>query len=94
MSDTFHDRSVKAARKSRRCDWCGELIQIGEPYESYRWREGSDGGTVRVHPECLAAMRRTSSEERGWIDWHPGENVRGKSWGEMDVAERPGGWRQ
>ena len=94
MSDTFHEQSVTASRKVRRCDWCGERIQIGHPYESYRWRDGSDGGTVLMHPECLQAMGRTSREEGGWIDWDRGENVRGKSWGEMDVAERTGGWRQ
>ena len=84
MSDTFHEQSVKASRKIRRCDWCGELIQIGQPYESYRWRDGSDGGTVMMHPECLQAMGRTSREEGGWIDWEQGENRRGESWGEMD----------
>ena len=94
MSDTFHEQSVKASRKVRRCDWCGELIQIGQPYESYRWRDGSDGGTVVMHPECRQAMGRTSDEEGGWIDWDRGENVRGKSWGEMDLAEKTGGWRQ
>ena len=88
MSDTFHERSVKASRKLRRCDWCGESVHIGEPYNSYRWREGSDGGTVTIHPECLEAMRRTSREEGGWLEWWPGENVRGKSWGEMDKIRR------
>lgn len=95
MSDTFHEQSVKASRKARRCDWCGELINIGQSYESYRWRDGSDGGTVVMHPECLQAMERTSREEGGWwIDWDRGENVRGKSWGEMDAAEKTGGGRQ
>ena len=65
MSDTFHEQSVKASRKVRRCDWCGELINIGQSYESYRWRDGSDGGTVVMHPECLQAMGRTSDEEGG-----------------------------
>ena len=88
MSDTFHEQSVKASRKTRRCDWCGELIEIGQPYESYRWRDGSDGGTVLMHPECLQAMGRTSREEGGWIDWDRGGNVRGKSWSEMDAAEK------
>ena len=83
MSDTFHERSVKASRKIRRCDWCGESIKIGEPYESYRWRDGSDGGNVYMHPECLEAMRRTSREEGGFFDeWDRGENYRGKSWKE------------
>jgi hypothetical protein len=95
VSDTFHEQSVKASRKARRCDWCGELINIGQSYESYRWRDGSDGGTVVMHPECLQAMERTSREEGGWwIDWDRGENVRGKSWGEMDAAEKTGGGRQ
>ena len=88
MSDTFHERSVKASRKIRRCGWCGESIKIGEPYESYRWRDGSDGGNVYMHPECLEAMRRTSREEGGWLEWSPGENLRGKSWREMDEVDK------
>ena len=30
MSDTFHEQSVKSSRKLRRCDWCGDLIEIGQ----------------------------------------------------------------
>jgi hypothetical protein len=59
-----------------------ERVTVGQPYKSYRWRDGSDGGTVLMHPECREAMHRTSREEGGWIDWEQGENHRGKSWGE------------
>ena len=83
MSDTYHEKSVKASRRVRRCNWCGERIEIRQPYESYRWRDGSDGGVVVMHPECLQAMHRTSREEGSWLDWYMGENLRGKSWGEM-----------
>jgi hypothetical protein len=33
---TFHRQSVKRSRKRRRCTWCAESIEIGQPYESYR----------------------------------------------------------
>lgn len=82
MSDTFHAKSIKAARKIRICEWCGELMLIGQPYESYRWRDGDDHGTVQMHPECLEAFRRTSLEEGGWVDWELFANQRGLSWKE------------
>ena len=40
-------------------------------------------------PACIV-----EGTARGYIDWDRGENVRGKSWGEMDAAEKTGGWRQ
>ena len=77
MMASFHEQSVKRSRKRRRCDWCGELIEIGQPYESYRWADGGDVGTVTMHPECLAAMDRAAKAEGGNIVWSPGDFRRG-----------------
>ena len=73
---------ARTSRKLRLCDWCGELIDIGDPYESYRRRDDHNSIAVQCHPECLAAMYRTAQQEGGWLDWQTGENERGKSWNE------------
>ena len=78
MSETFHHSSVQRSRKERQCDWCAEKIEVGQPYESYRWADGSDGGTVRMHPECYAAMRQESQDNPG-VEWFAGDFVRGST---------------
>jgi hypothetical protein len=47
---------VIAAKKKHRCSYCGHVIQIGETYKRYRYFDGGDAGTVKIHPECLAAF--------------------------------------
>jgi hypothetical protein len=76
---TFHRQSVKRSRKRRQCTWCAESIEIGQPYESYRWSDAGDAVTVRMHPECLAAMDRVAKEAGGDFCWSPGDFERGES---------------
>lgn len=78
MVTSFHEKSVRRSRKRRRCDWCGELIEVGQPYDSYRWSDGGDAGTVRMHPECLVAMDRVAESEGGSFAWSPGDFRRGE----------------
>jgi hypothetical protein len=87
MSETFHHHSVKRSRKQRHCDWCAEKIEIGQPYESYRWADGSDGGTVRMHPECYAAMQEKCRVESD-LEWSPGDFVRGSTMEMCDYVHR------
>jgi hypothetical protein len=84
VSETFHHTSVKASRKERHCDWCAEMIEIGQPYESYRWADGSDGGTVRMHPECYAAMQQECQDNPD-VEWCAGDYVRGSTRTRWDV---------
>ncbi len=45
--DVFHKRSVKAARKPRKCCECGCTVHAGEPYE-YTWGV-FEGDAQRYH---------------------------------------------
>jgi len=74
---TFHEKSITRARKKYRCEWCGELIEKGDAYRSYRWAEDGDAGTVRLHPECSAAMDAEIKAQGGHIVWSPGDYPRG-----------------
>lgn len=74
---TFHERSVTRARKQYQCEWCGELVEKGSPYRSYRWAEDGDAGTVRLHPECSAAMGVEIKAQGGHIMWLAGDYARG-----------------
>lgn len=54
--------TTQAARIQHRCDWCGETIEPGEVYK--RWRcFGDSVCTVKAHPECLDAAKRTPEEQ-------------------------------
>ena len=75
MSDMFHACSVARSRKQRRCDWCDELIRIGEPYKAYSWRDGGDLGRTTVHPECRAASHDFVAS--GGDEWLIGVFTRG-----------------
>lgn len=68
---------IKSAKKDHDCDWCGELICKGSPYSRYRWYEGGDAGTVKMHPECEKASEELSIELGEEIHFYPGENPRG-----------------
>ena len=77
MSDTFHEATVAKSRKVRQCTWCGEKINVGDPYEAYSFRDGGDFGRVTMHPECHKAMGEVSREEGGWFTWSIGDFTRG-----------------
>jgi hypothetical protein len=76
---TFQHQSVKKSRKRRRCDWCGELIDVGQPYDSYRLVASGNACTVRMHPECLEASGEVAKQEGGWFEWDFCEFRRGST---------------
>jgi hypothetical protein len=80
MAETFHHISIKRARKLRRCCWCGELIEIGAPYEQWRYKDHRVIGTVRMHTGCEAAYRALLLQARteGFaFTWSIGDFKRG-----------------
>ena len=77
----FHRRAIKRSRKPRTCTWCGELVEIGQPYQSYRWAEGGDAGTVVLHPECGDAMDAAgrANPQLDFLGWSEGDFLRGST---------------
>ena len=71
MSTSTEVETHKAA-KAHRCTWCWQRIDPGSEYKRYRWWNGGDARTERMHPECHAAMREAADEAGGWIEWIPG----------------------
>lgn len=78
MSANTTTEHIKSAQKSHRCDWCWTHIKAGEPYAKYRWFDGGDAATVKMHEECYTAMQITVEQEGGGeIEIYPGSNYRG-----------------
>jgi hypothetical protein len=50
-------RQVKASRRRRICNWCGDWIEAGKPYTS--WFCYSERVTGEVHPECREAFEKS-----------------------------------
>lgn len=61
------------ARKRHRCSWCWQHIEVGENYRRYRFYDGGEAATVKMHPECYDAMLQAAREEGGVIEWTPGQ---------------------
>jgi len=76
---TFYHQTVARSRKIRQCGWCGEPIEAGQPYQSYRWAEGGDSGSVVLHPECGDAMDAVSKTDPHFVGWCPGDYLRGST---------------
>ena len=43
---------TRKSRKARRCDSCGEAIDVGGLYRRWRCFDARDAETVQMHPEC------------------------------------------
>jgi len=62
------------ANKNHGCSWCGQRINSGEVYQRYRYYDGGDAMTIKMHPECHSAMQEAAAEEGGWIEWITGQD--------------------
>lgn len=87
MSHATAIEVVTAARKQHGCSWCGQRIAPGEPYKRWRWYDGGDASTCRLHPECYDAME-AAPHEGGVIEFMPGDNPRGCNCGFDRGCER------
>jgi hypothetical protein len=69
------DVETYTAKKEHRCSWCGQTIQTNTQYKKYRWWEGSEAGTCKMHPECYEAM--LDVVEGGIYFFEAGDNPKG-----------------
>lgn len=77
MSSYTETETIKAAKKSHRCSWCYERIEVGSEYRRYRHFDQGDAGTVKMHPECYEAMHEAARHEGSNFEFYPGDNPRG-----------------
>ena len=77
MTATTALETIKAARKPHVCEWCAERIDAGSTYQRYRYFNGREAATVRLHPECNLALEETVRDEGYDYEFMRGENPRG-----------------
>ena len=58
-------QTVKKARKEHECQWCGQKIEIGQPYKHWLWFCDGTRDTIKAHPECLDY----AEDQRETGDW-------------------------
>ena len=61
------------ARKAHRCEWCWQRIDEGAEYKRYRYYDGGEAATIKMHPECMGAMQDEAAEWGGDFEWTPGQ---------------------
>ena len=64
------ERTIKATRKTHRCEWCYEAIDIGSPafYGSNKY--DGEFNDFYMHPECRDAMNKEISDSGdGWAEF-------------------------
>jgi len=67
---------IKKTQKRRRCDWCGEHIEQGDPSVVINAVWDDDFQSVRFHPECHYGWDNTNSEL--YDEWELHAQERGK----------------
>lgn len=71
---SFHNQHhVQKTRRTRRCDWCDDLIQKGDPSVATSGVNAGDFYQGRYHPECSEAITRYYNTFDCWGDEMPDE---------------------
>ena len=68
---------IHTAKKVHSCSWCDQRIDTGESYFRYRWFDGGDAGTVKLHPECKQAWDDLAAIDGQDLEVYPGQYPRG-----------------
>ena len=78
MSEAIGEpRHTKKTRRARHCDWCGEMIEVGQPKVSWLWKDVAGIAEVRMHPECSDACAQEAREEGSGYVFSAHEHARG-----------------
>jgi hypothetical protein len=71
-------------RKQKRCEWCGEMIWVGQTAVRRVYKMDDEFNNARMHPECYIAMQGSYIEGSLTDGFEFGENVRGKTVAETE----------
>lgn len=63
MSTDFGDNTFPTARKTYRCEWCGELIKVGERHVKFSGKWEGEFQNWRMHSECHSATSKDDLSE-------------------------------
>jgi hypothetical protein len=77
---------IKGALVRHRCSWCGDRVKVGESYWRWRWYDGGEATTVKMHPECRDAA--IDDSDGGWFEFSLYGNERPAR--PMECAAEPG----
>lgn len=69
------ERQIKSGRKTYRCDYCDDLIPIGNCHIYFVGQYEGEFWTARFHNECFRAFDQTCEGEL-----YPGAQTRGECW--------------
>lgn len=61
MSD-FGEGSTVRARKRHRCEWCQDIIKVGESHSHYKGMWEGDWQDWRTHTDCYEAFHRECAD--------------------------------
>lgn len=87
---TATDPRILVANKVHQCSWCAERIMPGETYKRYRWYDGGDANTVKLHEECSDACDRAIEQNSPhYIEFSPGDFPRGCTCDHDSQCEQP-----
>ena len=64
------------ARKTHRCQWCWQCIEVGTKYRRYRFYDGGDVGTVKMPRSATTPCRWPQRRKADASNGHPGKNDR------------------
>ena len=68
-------RAVKRTRHVKKCDWCWECINTGDPSVVITGVNLGDFFTARYHPECEIAIPRFVHKYSDWSEPLPQDRM-------------------
>ena len=63
MPDRSETLTVKKSVLTHRCDWCGQLIEVGSTYQKWAQFDEGDVYVYKMHPECFTASNKTDFDD-------------------------------
>lgn len=68
MNICLSSKNGVKSRKKKRCDLCGEIINVGDLKDTRTGVDGGDMWTMHMHPECHAYEQIPGIVDEYWYD--------------------------